>query len=339
MTRLDRLKEYARDIIIFGQQNIFYFSGFNCHDAVLSVRGNETVLFTDSRYEEEARAVCPFEVRTSTVPKVDSLMIYSKEVYADLSSFSAYDYFLLKDVGLEVHDISDRITEFRSIKDENEINIMKQAAKITDSAFEHILKFIKPLISELDIKAELQHFITKQNANFSFEPIIVSGTRGSLPHGNATNKKIAPGEMITLDFGVKYLGYCSDFTRTMAIGDVSFEQKKIYQTVKEAQQLAVDNISAGIGCVELDKIARDYISKEGYGQNFGHGLGHGVGIDVHEAPKLNPKSSGTLKNNTIITIEPGIYIPGICGVRIEDMILISDKPEIFSVAKHDMIII
>jgi Xaa-Pro aminopeptidase len=208
-------------------------------------------------------------------------------------------------------------------KTESEISTLKKAVDITDKTFRKILKKIKPGITEKALSAEISYIQKKLCAEKdAFDPIVASGKRGAYPHGKPTDRKFQIGDLITLDFGCIVDGMNSDMTRTVAIGNLSPEKKKIYNIVKEAQQRALDKVKAGITAKKLDSYARGYIKEKGYGKNFGHGLGHGLGYDVHEGPRIFQKSDYKLEENNAITIEPGIYVEGLGGVRIEDDVIV-----------------
>jgi Xaa-Pro aminopeptidase len=205
------------------------------------------------------------------------------------------------------------------IKDQEEIQIIQDAANIADAAFDYITTFIRPGITELEVSNELEFFMRKQGAtSSSFDIIVASGHRSALPHGVASEKVIEKGELVTLDFGAYYKGYCSDITRTVAVGDVSDELKEIYNTVLKAQLRGMDGIKPGITGKEADAFTRDYITEKGFGDYFGHSTGHGLGMEVHEGPSLSLKSNTVLEPGMIVTVEPGIYIAGVGGTRIED---------------------
>lgn len=212
-----------------------------------------------------------------------------------------------------------------SIKTEQEIQNISKAAALGDRCFSHILGFIKPGMSEKQVAAEIKWFLITNGAEgLAFDTISVSGKRSCLPHGEPTDKRIEKGEFLTLDFGAVIDGYCADMTRTIAIGSVTDEMRRVYDVVLEAQLAAIDFIKAGVRCFDADKTARDIIANAGYGEYYPHGLGHGVGKLVHEPPTLNAKSEEILEKNMVITIEPGIYIPDKFGVRIEDLAIVTD---------------
>ncbi|MDF2653581.1 MAG: Xaa-Pro aminopeptidase [Bacillota bacterium] len=227
------------------------------------------------------------------------------------------------------------------IKTAKEIETISRAAALGDRCFSHILGFIEPGMTEKQIAEEIERFLYEGGAEgLAFDTISVSGERSCLPHGEPTDKVIQKGEFLTLDFGAVIDGYCGDMTRTVAIGFVTDEMKRVYDTVLEAQLAAIDFIKAGVACFDADKVARDIIVNAGYGEYYPHGLGHGVGTLVHEAPTLNSKSSEILEKDMVITIEPGIYIPNKFGVRIEDLAIVTDFGIINKVeSKKDLIIL
>ena len=209
------------------------------------------------------------------------------------------------------------------------------------SAFSHVKKHIKAGMSEIEVAAELEYYMRKAGASStSFDTIVTSGTRGAMPHGTATSKLIQSGELITLDFGCVYGGYCSDITRTIAVGDVSSKQREIYNIVHFTQLKALGAVKMGIATKEIDALSRRILAQFGLDSFFGHGLGHGVGIDVHEQPTLNSKSATILKSGMVVTIEPGVYIPNEFGVRIEDTVVItSESIEILTKSPKELLII
>lgn len=217
----------------------------------------------------------------------------------------------------------DAIMENRMVKDEEELQKLAQAEAIGDAAFTHILDYIKPGVTEREIALELEFFMKRQGASkLSFDTIVASGPNSSMPHAQVTDRKIKNGDFVTMDFGCVYQGYCSDMTRTIAVGNATDEMKKVYQIVLDANLRAMDGIKEGIPCNEIDALARDYIKEQGYGDYFGHGLGHGVGLDIHEEPRFSPRCNVVTRENMVITDEPGIYLPGQFGVRIEDLVVV-----------------
>jgi Xaa-Pro aminopeptidase len=238
------------------------------------------------------------------------------------STFTQYH----KELGVNLLPLEDTLLKPRQIKTEQELSLLRKAEEIGDLAFSHILKVLKPGITELEVAAELEYVMKKNGASgLSFDTIVASGLHSSMPHAVPTDKKLEKGDFVTMDFGCIYHGYCSDMTRTVVIGRASEEQRRIYETVLHAQLKAMEGLRPGMKCVEVDRIARDFISEAGYGTYFGHGLGHSVGLYIHESPALNTRDETVLQPGMIETIEPGIYIPGFGGVRIEDMGVVTEQ--------------
>ncbi|MCX7695074.1 MAG: aminopeptidase P family protein [Caloramator sp.] len=319
--------------LVYKDENRNYLSGFTGDDSFLFITREKSYFITDSRYTEQAQnEVVGFEVLEYKPPIHDFIKLLADKhnikrlgVEEDRMSFADYITYKEKLEGVEIVKLEQTIEKIRMIKDEEEIKLIETAASIADKAFEHILNYIKPGISEIEVALELEFFMKKMGASaLSFPTIVASGNRSSLPHGTASEKIINEGEFITLDFGCIYKGYCSDMTRTIVLGKANEKQKEIYNTVLEANEAALKAVRPGISCFELDKIARDIIVERGYGERFGHGLGHGVGREVHELPYVNFRSKFNLEAGMIITDEPGIYIPGFGGVRIEELVLVTE---------------
>jgi Xaa-Pro aminopeptidase len=257
---------------------------------------------------------------------VKSLGIKKLGFEEDHMSYGFYTDISSKLREVELTSLDGIIERLRQVKDEEEIKLIEKAASIADNAFSEIIKFIKIGMTEKEIDLELEFLMRRNGASgLSFPSIVASGKRSSLPHGAASHKKVEYGDFLTLDFGCVYNGYCSDITRTVIIGKASEKQKEIYDIVLEANLEALKNIRPGITGEELDTIARKVIEKYGYAKYFGHGLGHGVGMLVHELPYVSKKGTSPLQSGMVITDEPGIYISGFGGVRIEDLVLISDS--------------
>ncbi|EGD52269.1 aminopeptidase P family protein [Thermoanaerobacter thermohydrosulfuricus] len=334
--RLQNLRELMKEkdieaFVIYKFVNVTYITGFTGDDSVALVTHDKAIFITDGRYTEQAqKEVKDFEVIEHKTGIKEVLKEYIKTLEIKKLAFeeniSYGQYRELKEL-LEIELIpqANLVETLRMVKDEEEIENIKKAQNITDRAFEHLLKFIKVGMTEKEVALELEYFMKKQGAeDLSFDTIVASGKRSSLPHGKASEKVIEKGDFVTIDFGCKVGGYCSDMTRTIVMGKASEKQKEIYNIVLEAQQKAIDNIRAGITSKEADLLARSVIEEKGYGQYFSHSLGHGVGLEVHEAPSLSFKKEEILKEGAIVTVEPGIYIPDFGGVRIEDMVLLKE---------------
>ena len=231
--------------------------------------------------------------------------------------------------------------QLRQLKTPSEIVTMRKAAAITSEAFEAVLPKIRPGMTETELRLEVENIMYRLGAEaLAFNTIIASGENGSLPHAVPGLRKLQKGDMITMDFGAKVGGYCSDMTRTVALGEPSAEMRKVYQTVLRAQTMCEAALAAGRNCFDIDRLARDYIDSQGYAGCFGHGLGHCVGIDIHEDPRLSPGCHDTLKAGMVITVEPGVYLPGVGGVRIENTCLVRENgSEALTTARKELVIL
>lgn len=312
-------------------ENKYYLSGFESTYYYIVITLEESFLLTDFRYLESAQqkqGLFTIKQLEANFTIFDFLTKYDKMVLAiegDHLTFHDYKTILKNFSREDIVDAREILDSMRIIKDKDEIAHIQKAAKIADEAFMHILNFIVPGKTEREVALEIEYFMKKRGAaDLSFETIVASGERSSLPHGTATNRVISNGDMITIDFGCIVNHYCSDMTRTIAVGFASNEQKNVYEVVKKAQMKVLNKVQSGMSTKDADKIARDVISAEGYGDYFGHGLGHGVGLEVHELPRLSPTYQNELTEGMVVTIEPGIYLPKKYGVRIEDLIVIKD---------------
>ena len=328
------LRELEIDaILVTSEYNRRYITGFTGSSGVAIISQQDAVFITDFRYTEQAtEQVQGFDIvqhsgviQQAVAEQVKKLGIESIGFEQDAMTYATYE--LYKHViSAKFVPVSDVIEKIRLIKTEEEINIIKVACEIADNAFSHILTYIKPGLTELDVSNELEFFMRKQGAtSSSFDTIVASGIRSALPHGVATTKVIEQGDFVTLDFGALYNGYISDMTRTIAVGQPSEKLVEMYNAVLKAQLLAVEKVGPGMTGIEADAIARDYLKSIGYGEAFGHSTGHGIGLEVHEGPGLSCRSSTMLQPNMVVTIEPGVYVPGIGGVRIEDDIIITNS--------------
>ncbi|BDG36745.1 M24 family metallopeptidase [Saccharococcus caldoxylosilyticus] len=338
MEKLEKLRalfdEHDIDgLLVTNPYNRRYITGFTGTAGVAVISRDKAVFITDFRYVEQAsQQVKGFEIVQHTGPIVDEAAkqvarlgiqkLGFEQEDVSYATFKAYE----SAVKAELVPTSHVIEKLRLIKSESEIKILKEAAEIADAAFEHILSFIRPGVKEIDVANELELFMRKQGAtSSSFDIIVASGYRSALPHGVATEKSIEKGELVTLDFGAYYKGYCSDITRTIAVGAISEELKTIYDIVLQAQLRGMEGIKPGMTGKEADALTRDYISEKGYGEYFGHSTGHGIGLEIHEGPALSVRSDVVLAPGMVVTVEPGIYIPGLGGVRIEDDTVVTEN--------------
>ena len=318
-------------LLITNEFNRRYMTGFTGTAGVALISADDAVFVTDFRYTEQAeKEIQGFRIVQHTATIIEEVAIQAKKMKLrtigfekDNVSFGLYELYNEK-VDAELKPVSGLVEKLRMVKTEDELIILKKAAKIADDAFTHICGFIKPGLTELEVSTELEFSMRSLGAtSSSFSIIVASGLRGALPHGVATNKVINSGDFITLDFGALYEGYISDITRTVAVGEPSAKLKEIYEVTLAAQELALKEIKPGMTGIEADAIARDYIKSMGYGEAFGHSTGHGIGLEVHEGPALSYRSELILEPNMTVTVEPGIYLPEIGGVRIEDDIIIT----------------
>ncbi|MBP0979829.1 MAG: aminopeptidase P family protein [Oscillospiraceae bacterium] len=322
--------------IIESSANIKYFTDldFEIENGVLFVLKNKKYLLVDDRFFGAVKKTAEIEtIRLVDLKKQLKDLIQNikiKEIfletgYINLNRYKTYlEIFDKSKIDLS-NFLDEKIFRLRAQKTAHEIKKIKEAQGISDEGFDYIINYIKPGVSERQIATELERqllFLGSEGKSFDF--IVVSGQRSAIPHGKPSEKKIERGDFVTLDFGVKVDGYCSDMTRTVVVGEADDQQKEIYNIVLGAQELAIKNIKPGVSAKELDKIAREYIKSFGYEKFFVHALGHGVGLNIHEYPRLSPRSDDIIKSGSVLTIEPGIYIPEKFGVRIEDLILVKD---------------
>lgn len=335
MNHLEKVNKFLHnhklDVLLVNKpENRRYISGFTGSSAWLVLSANRNLLVTDFRYIEQAAKQAPqFEIIRHGNNQLETVADYIKRFDSQNVGFEAdfitYEtYNALSELLPNAKFIPIKLDEIRMVKDNEEIKNIKRAAEITDSAFAHILKIIRPGMTEKDIAIEMEFFMRRQGADdLAFETIVASGIRSSLPHGRATDKPIESGDFITMDFGAKFKGYCSDMTRTIVMGKASEKQREIYHIVLNAQLAGLKAVAAGKKGKEVDAVAREIITKAGYGEYFGHGLGHSLGLAIHEDPRLSLTGEIVLENNMVVTVEPGIYLPDWGGVRIEDTVVVT----------------
>lgn len=326
-TRTDKLLKslpQGNAIYLTDAEDMLYYASFSGEGAVV-ISDDARIILTDGRYTEVAEKECKgFEIKQISevydILKSLNLDICVQEEHISLSAFER-----LKEKVGRVKSSGIKFDNLRSVKDESEIESLKKAASIGEEVFGEVLCFIKEGKTEKEVAAFIDYQLKLKGAQGpSFDTICVSGANTSLPHGVPTDKKLAKGEFITMDFGCKVNGYCSDMTRTVALGSVTHEMAKVYDVVLKAHLAASEKVKAGASCKDLDAIARNIIKENGYGEYFSHSLGHGVGLKIHEQPNLSPKSEAILKVGNVVTVEPGIYIPGKFGVRIENTMIVNE---------------
>lgn len=339
-TRLEQAAIGA--LLIVNGTNRRYVTGFTGSAGWVLVLPGDVFLITDGRYTEQAKAQAPActVVQSGSdgmVPVLQQLLErqHVRELHVEGESLSYLEFQKLAEklAPVTVQAVESPVPGLRLIKDETELAVLREAEALGDAAFAHIIDFIRPGLTETEVAAEIEAFMRRRGASDrSFETIVASGPRSALPHGVASDRVLQPGDLITLDFGCVYKGYCSDMTRTVALGNVDPKLREIYDIVLRAQEAAVAALRPGITGAAVDAVARQIIADAGYGQYFTHGTGHGVGLEIHEGPRLSATGNVSLEAGMIVTIEPGIYIPGLGGVRIEDMAVIT--PDGYELLSH-----
>jgi Xaa-Pro aminopeptidase len=326
-------KEYSLKAILFSDlRNIRYLCGFSGSEGALLISQDHAWFLCDSRYTAQAaEEVKGAEVRECAPIRIDTVAALAQEFGLDRIGFesahttvSAFRRMSEKLAGIELIEIGSNLDEIRICKDGVEIELLRSVATLSSQALTALLAEIRPGVREIDIAMALEFEMRRRGADGkAFDFIVASGERGAMPHGRASDKIIKSGELVTIDFGALKDGYHSDETVTVACGNPDIRALEIHAVVKTAHDLAIEAVRPGISCKDLDEVARSYIRDKGYGDYFGHGLGHGVGLEIHEMPSLSPRSTAVLEKGMVITIEPGIYIPGFGGVRIEDTVLVT----------------
>ncbi|SDO23872.1 Xaa-Pro dipeptidase [Paenibacillus sp. yr247] len=320
--------------LILSPENRYYFSNFRGSSGALLITMDRCYLFTDFRYSKQAEVDSPlFETVQHGQSMIEMICDYLKnlsisQVGIEMGTMSLTQYNEIKSClpSLMLSNIEPIVSEIRMFKDQDEIEFIRQGISLCDEAFNHILGYLRPGISEKEIGLELEFFMRKAGAEgIKSNHVIASGQRSSLPHGQATERIVEKGDFLKMDIGARVNGYYSDFTRTVVLGEPSDKQREIYNIVKEAQYTALSVIGPGKICSEVDEAARSIIRNAGYGDCFGHSLGHSIGLSVHEKPGMRSTDHTILQPGMVITVEPGIYIPGFGGVRIEDLVVITEE--------------
>ncbi|MDL4771026.1 M24 family metallopeptidase [Actinomadura xylanilytica] len=329
--------------------NVRYLTGLDSSNAALLVFADgAAVLATDGRYAEMARAACPdldvlVERRTAA-----ALTTLAADSGTGVLGFEAHDLTVeahaelaAEDDGIGFKPLGHPVEQLRAVKDEQELALLREACAITDRAFEAVLPEIAPGVTEREIAIALERRMVDLGAEApAFESIVASGPNGAVPHHHPGTRAIEPGDLVTMDFGARYGGYHADMTRTVAIGAPAAWQREVYDLVRHAQQAAVDAAVPGAETRAVDAAARDIIAAAGHGAAFSHGLGHGVGLEIHEAPLLGYDKTGKLTDRVPITAEPGVYLAGRGGVRIEDTLVVrADGPELLTETTKELLVL
>ncbi len=342
--RLERLRDQLRRkrleafclINIEGsdRSNLYYLTGFGGSFGVLIVTKDRQIFLTDSRYITRAREIVSgYEIselkgRATTVVAQQIRKLKLKNVGINAPTTSTWLFHQVRDrlKRAKLVPVVGFVETLRTVKDDSEIAAMARAIRLTDKAFEFILGRVKPGVTERELAWEIEQYIrTHGGDGLAFESIVATGITTAMPHYEPQDREVQKGDFVLFDMGAKVDHYCADLTRTVVVGRASAAQKKIYKIVLEAQERAIRNLRAGLTSKQADAPARETIAQAGYKKNFGHGTGHGLGLDVHESPRLSPLGKDRLQAGNVVTIEPGIYLPGWGGVRIEDVAVVEEQ--------------
>jgi Xaa-Pro aminopeptidase len=355
-SRLERCARRVREkgeapFLFFDLVNIRYLTGFKGTNGYLVIDQKNIFFITDSRYEEYARSILPDEVtferqegQLVTLLSQLSAKYRWKTLFLEDHSLILSNFLVMKESieGVNLEARTTPVQKMRVAKDEDELQILREAAAIADRCVDHIVQTVKPGMSEWDLSVEIEYFYRKNGCTgSSFETIVASGTHSSMPHhATSMDKIIQDGDVLLIDMGCTYKGYNSDLTRTLFMGNVDKNFELIYNTVNNARETAIRAVKPGMKTGELDSIARTIITDAGFGEYFGHSLGHGIGLEVHEFPRLKPEDDYVLPENCVFSVEPGIYLPGKGGVRIEDMVCTTpDGYEIMTRSSREITVI
>ena len=329
------LKEKLDGLVVSGLNNIRYLCGYTGSNGMMIVTRREAVFYTDFRYQEQVKdEVRGCEKRVlerdlyASFP-VEELKRMTRgrrgaRIGIEESNLTVARLRVLRRQlsGFKLVPVRDLVLELRRRKDKGELGLMRRAQEITEEGFQRVLKLVKPGVSERELALEVEFFF-RQFGEVAFPVIVASGENGAKPHARAGERRLRRGDGITFDIGCRYQGYCADMTRTVFLGKPDAELVRVYQAVLQAQEEALEVVSPGVPCKLVDLVARGHLDRQGLGRYFGHSVGHGVGLEVHEQPSLSRMSRQMLEPGDVVTVEPGVYLPGKGGVRIEDMVLVT----------------
>jgi Xaa-Pro aminopeptidase len=312
--------------------NVRYLSGFSGSTAAMLVGTDGATLVTDFRYREQAEGEVyrgikvEIDTRDALTAIIDMLTDFEGKIGFESASLT-YAVFekLQNSLKASLVPVEAAVELLRQVKDESELASIARAVDISDEVFAEVVGEIKPGLTEVDIAARIDFLLRKKSSQIpAFETIVASGEHSSLPHAKPTTRVIREGDLVKMDFGAIWDGYCADITRTVVVGKASQRVREIYDIVLAANEKAISGVRAGVKGSDVDAIARGYITEKGFGEEFGHGLGHGVGLEIHEGPRFSRKDDTLLRPGMVATVEPGIYVPGWGGVRIEDIVVVED---------------
>ncbi|MEO0079341.1 MAG: Xaa-Pro peptidase family protein [candidate division WOR-3 bacterium] len=332
IVRLQKLlaQERLDGLVVSGLSNIRYLCGFTGSNGMMVITRNRAWFYSDFRYKEQMKSEVHgcrkrmlkrdlyLEFPVKDIKGVRRLGLESSNL-----TLERYQSLRRQLRGVRLVPVRDLVLELRRTKEPAEVQLIKRAQRWTDRVFQRLLELVKPGVSEHDLALEIE-FEFRRLAEPAFPPIVASGPNAAKPHARFSRRKLRRGDVLTVDFGCRVAGYCSDMTRTIFLGRANPKLREVYEHVLEAQKRALASIRPGVACAQIDAVARNYLASVGLGKFFGHSLGHGVGIDVHELPRLAKNSSDFLKPGDVVTVEPGVYLPGLGGVRIEDMVLVTE---------------
>jgi Xaa-Pro aminopeptidase/Xaa-Pro dipeptidase len=343
-----RLEELEIDaLVVRAPVNVRYLTGFTGSSAAIVLDAQEAVFLTDGRYTEQARHEVPDLERrplgedpaATIAGLVAERGLARLGIEAEHTSVAAHRRLAEQLAGIDVVPVEGAVEELREVKDPEELDALARAQTATDAAFDRLLEVIELGVSEARLADLLAEELRQAgDRELAFEPIVAFGEQAAEPHHRAGHRLLEEGDVIVLDFGATWAGYRTDMTRTVAFGSPAAELRKIHDVVRQAQQAAIDAVRPGAAAGDLDEVARQVIAEAGYGERFDHGLGHGVGLEIHEAPWLRRGSTRTLRPGTACTIEPGVYVPGLGGVRIEDVVVVTDDgPRVLGTSSRELI--
>ena len=351
--RLQRLRQLLEDagldgLLVSHLENMYYLSGFTGDAGVLVVTLGRALLITDFRYIEQAQEQAPgWEVRRWEDPLTDAAALVAAIEEEPGSRLAFESHHLTYDLysklaeqarAVKLIPLAWAVERQRALKEEGELETLQQACRLTDEGFLHVLPLIKPGVVERELVLELEYFFRQKGAEPAFPSIVAAGPHASMPHAIPGDRPLAVGDTLIIDCGARFAHYHADMTRTVFLGKASERQRELYLAVLGAQKEALGSILPGMIGREADGIARNYLSERGLGENFGHGLGHGIGLEIHELPRLNARSDEQLELSMAFTVEPGVYIPGFGGIRIEDSVVLrEDGPERMTLTPTDML--
>lgn len=339
MGNIERLREAMASegtpaLLVSEINNVKWLSGFSGSSAMVLITPNEARFLTDSRYTLQAKEeVQGMESYTfaSPVEMTDFIAQHAREMgisklgfESTYVTYSAFEKWKAALAGIELVPTPDIFDGLRMVKTPEEVGRIRAACGLADACFTHVIRMIQPGVSEWDVALDIEFFFRRSGAELAFPPIVVSGERSARPHGKPSEKKLEVGDFLTMDFGAKVDGYCSDITRTVVVGKAEDRHREVYGQVLEAQLAVLDAMKPGALAKEIDALSREILDRKDLAKYFGHGLGHGLGSVVHDSGRLSPSSTAVLAPGQVWTVEPGVYIPGFGGVRIEDDVVVTE---------------